>query len=429
METQSSREHRDGRRPIGPVWVVLRREYLERVTKGFWVGTLLFPFILFALGLAALLMMAAARSPHEVALLDQTGVLANPVALGLEAAGYAVDVVDLMEAKESLNQRVVEGDIIGYMVLDELTTAEGVFTYHSERPPGLALRSLSQRVVAGATLTVRITDLADSTGLQHLLAGGQLEFRAVGGDDAVNEMDRTAVITGFVGAMLLYVMVTTYGILVLRAVMIEKSSRVVEIVLSSVQPWQLILGKVLGVGAVGLTQQVAWATLMLLLSLVILPFWTARYPDASIVHILAFLPNIGVVFLFMTFFVLGYFLYAALFATVGAVCNGEEDVAQAQLPIALLLMTSVVLQSISVTGSGIEWIDWAALFPFFSPVLMFPRAVAGAVPDWMTLVSLTLMAVTIVATAWVAGRIYRVGLLMQGKRPTVRELARWLRAS
>lgn len=229
--------------------------------------------------------------------------------------------------------------------------------------------------------------------------------------------------------MLLYIMMTTYGILVLRAVMIEKSSRVVEVVLSSVRPWQLILGKVLGVGAVGLTQQMAWAALMLLLSLVVVPLWLARSPDASIAHALTLLPSIGVVLLFLTFFVLGYFLYAGLFATAGALCNSEEDTAHVQLPIAMLLVASVVLLSISVTGSDPEWVNWVALFPFFSPVLMFPRAVAGTVPVWMTLLSLVLMTVTIVATAWVAGRIYRVGLLMQGKRPTIRELARWLRAA
>ena len=129
--------------------MVLRREYGERVTKGFWIGTLLFPLIVILLGLAALLVVVAGRSPREVALLDQTGVLATRVATGLEAAGYTVDVLDSTERRESLDQRVAEGDIVGYLVLDDLTIAEGVFAYHSGRPPGLAFRSMSQRVGRG----------------------------------------------------------------------------------------------------------------------------------------------------------------------------------------------------------------------------------------------------------------------------------------
>lgn len=408
---------------------MLRREYLERVTKGFWIGTLLFPVILIVLGSATLLVVVSDRSPPVVALLDHTGVLADPVASNLEAAGYSIDVVASTIGAASLDERVQDDQIMGYLVLDDLTVAEGIFAYHSERPPGLAFRSLTQRVVVGEALTVRISDVDESANILRLLTGGRLDFVAVGRDGSESDTDRAAVITGFAGALLLYITVTTYGILVLRAVMIEKSSRVVEIVLSSVRPWQLILGKILGVGAVGLTQQITWASLVLLLSLVILPFWIARYPDTSIAHVLSFTPSLGIVLLFLTFFVLGYFLYAGLFATVGAVCNREEDAAQAQLPIGILLISSVVLQSVSVTGSRIKWVDWAALFPFFSPVLMFPRVVAGTVPGWMTFLSLSLMAAAIVATAWVAGRIYRMGLLMQGKRPTMRELVRWLRAA
>jgi len=108
-------------------------------------------------------------------------------------------------------------------------------------------------------------------------------------------------------------------------------------------------------------------------------------------------------------------------------CTKEEDAQQAVMPLMLLLIVPFVLQVSSVNGNGFAWLAWAALFPFFSPVLMFPRAVSGAVPTWMVAASLVLMAITVVLTSWVAGRIYRVGILMQGKRPTVPELWRWIK--
>ena len=108
-------------------------------------------------------------------------------------------------------------------------------------------------------------------------------------------------------------------------------------------------------------------------------------------------------------------------------CSTEEEAGQAQFPVMMLLIVPFMMQMFSLEGSAFEWMDWAALFPFFSPILMFPRAVTGAVPWWMVALSLVFMVIAVGATAWVAGRIYRVGILMQGKRPTMRELVRWVR--
>ena len=126
---------------------------------------------------------------------------------------------------------------------------------------------------------------------------------------------------------------------------------------------------------------------------------------------------------------MGYFLYSALFAAVGAMCSREEEAQQAQFPLILLLGVPLMLQLSTINSRGFEWLNWVGLFPFFSPILIFPRAAAGTVPGWMTALSLVLMAAAIVCTAWVAGRIYRTGILMQGKRPTFKELVRWVRAA
>ena len=108
-------------------------------------------------------------------------------------------------------------------------------------------------------------------------------------------------------------------------------------------------------------------------------------------------------------------------------CNTEEEAQQANFPVMMLLIVPFMLQMFSLQGSAFAWMDWAALFPFFSPIMMFPRAVSGSVEWWMVALSLVFMVLAVGATAWVAGRIYRVGILMQGKRPTMRELVRWVR--
>ncbi len=219
-----------------------------------------------------------------------------------------------------------------------------------------------------------------------------------------------------------------YGAQILRSVLEEKRSRVVEVVISSVQPWELMLGKILGVGAAGLTQLGIWVTSVALIATLALPMLVASFPALSDLGELSeLMPGMGVVLLFGAFFILGYFLYAALFAAVGAMCSREEEAQQAQFPLVMLLVVPFLLQMTALEGPGVPGLDWIALFPFFSPILMFPRAVAGAVPTWMVVASLVLMALGVVVTAWVGGRIYRVGILMQGKRPTLPELVRWIR--
>jgi len=415
------------------VWVVLRREYLERVrTKGFIISTLAVPLIIMGLmALSIFLGVRSERSEREMALLDLTGALGEQVASELGALGYSIELADPSEGTEPLDQRVEDDDLRAYVVLDDLTTSEGAFVYRSQDTPGSLFRALPERIVGETVLDIRLANTEDPAGLRQLLGGGELEFEALDEEAAVNEVaDRVVpMVTGFAGAMLLYMTILIYGAYVLRSVMEEKRNRVVEIVISSIRPWELMLGKIVGVGAVGLTQLGIWAPFVSSLGLLAVPAVLGRVPAADLSDLGTVLPGPGVLILFLLFFVLGYFLYSALFATVGAMCSRDEDAQQAQFPVVMLLVVPLVLQMSSINGRGMAWIDWLALFPFFSPILMYPRAAAGTVPAWMVVAALVLMVLAVIATAWVAGRIYRVGILMQGKRPTLKELVRWVRAA
>ena len=418
---------------MSQVWVVVRREYLERVrTKGFVIATLAVPLIMMGLMAFSIFMgVRSQQSEREMALVDYTGALGTSVAADLDQAGWEIDVAEPSAgAAAELERRLEDDEIQAYMILDDVTAAEGAFVYRSKDGPGRVFRAISERVVAEAALSARLAGMEDPAGLRQLLGGGELEFQALRDEDDGEAVDEgVSLVVGFAGAFLLYITMLIYGAYVLRSVLDEKTNRVVEVVISSIRPWQLMLGKILGVGAMGLTQLGIWVAFVAVLALAGLPLAAARLPIENVDLLQAVLPGVGVLLLFLVYFVLGYFLYAALFAAVGAMCSREEEAQQAQFPLVMLLIVPLMLQMNTINGRGFEWIEWVALFPFFSPILMFPRAAAGTVPAWMTALSLLLMAAAIAGTAWVAGRIYRTGILMQGKRPTLKELVRWIRAS
>lgn len=417
------------------VWVVLRREYLERVkTKGFILATLGVPLIIMGIMAFSIFMgVRSERSEREMAVVDFTeSALAQDVAQGLEAVGYSVEIADPAAGVAGLDQRIEDDELEAYLVLDDLTATDGTFVYRGKDSPGRMFSGLSRRIVVEAVLSARLDATGDAAGVGQLLGGGEIEYEPVGRRDDSGDggpsIDRdVSTVAGLGASILLYMTTLVYGTYVLRSVLDEKRNRVVEVVISSLSPWQLMLGKVLGVASMGLTQFGVWAAFVGLIALVGLPFLVANVPGADVSQILQVLPGPGLVVLFLLFFLLGYFLYASLFAAVGAMCNREEDAQQALFPVMMLLVIPFVLQMSTINGSRMAWVDWAALFPFFSPVLMYPRAVAGDVPMWMVGLSLVLMAGAIAAMAWVAGRIYRVGILMQGKRPTLKELVRWVR--
>lgn len=416
------------------VWIVMRREYLERVkTRGFILSTIALPVLMVGLiGLSAFLGIQSERSQRELALIDYTGLIGEEIASRVEARGYEMEVMGPEVGQEELDRQVMEDELEGYLVIDDLTLTEGVFAYRGKDRPGNLRASLFERSVVETALERHLSALDDATSVRALIEGGKLDFESVveaaeGENAEVNRI--TGIISGVGGAFLLYFTMLLYGAYVLRSVLDEKRNRVVEVVISAVSPWRLLLGKILGVGSMGLTQLGIWVASVAVLAMFGVPFVVAQLPSTELEGILQFLPGPGAIALLGAYFLLGYFLYASMFAAVGAMCSSEEEAQQAQFPVMMLLIIPFVLQMATIEGSSFAWMDWVALFPYFSPVMMFPRAVAGAVPWWMVALSLVLMAMALVGTAWVAGRIYRVGILMQGKRPTLRELVRWVRTA
>ena len=412
------------------VWTVTKREYLTRVrTRWFVFSTLAVP-TLFAGFIAIQVAMGqqSRTAARTVALVDRTGVLAERVTANLEAGSFTVaDRFGEEEVEADLRRRVEEGELGGYLVLDEETLRSGRVVYRSDDTPGTLTGFSLHQAVVRAALEARLGE-SGTNGADALASGGELDVRLFDEAEDAAARREAGTMIGFVGAMILYFVILIYGIAVMRSVLEEKTSRVVEVVVSAIRPWQLMLGKLFGVGSVGLTQLAIWMGCLVLLGLFALPSVLAVRPElVELEAVWNALRGSAVILLFLAFFVAGYFLYSSLYAAVGAMCSTEEETQQAQFPVTMLVVVPVFLMPRVVDDPESTFAVITSLVPFFSPVLMFVRAAMGAAPWWQVVLAMGLMAATTLLVIRVAGRIYRVGILMQGKRPTFPELVRWMR--
>ncbi|MCI0665809.1 MAG: ABC transporter permease, partial [Acidobacteria bacterium] len=223
--------------------------------------------------------------------------------------------------------------------------------------------------------------------------------------------------------MIIYITILIYGVMVMRGVIEEKQSRIIEVLLSSVRPFDLMLGKLIGIGMVGLTQYLVWAIFGLIISAATaLPVIAANWQR---------MPKIPVAQLifFVVYFVLGYFLYGTLYAMVGAIVSNEDDGQQMQLPVTMTIVIPIMISTFVMRNPNGTASIVLSMIPFFSPVLMFLRIGLQMPPWWQIALSIALLIITILSVVWIAAKIYRIGVLMYGKRPTLPELARWLKYS
>jgi ABC-2 type transport system permease protein len=220
--------------------------------------------------------------------------------------------------------------------------------------------------------------------------------------------------------MILYITLLVYGVMTMRSVLEEKTTRIVEILASSIKPFHLLSGKILGVAAVGFTQYLIWALTAALVSSYGAAVGAAFRPGSSAPSF--HLPAAFLIYPFI-FFLAGYFLYASLYAAVGSMVSSEEDMQQVQLPITIVLITCFILYPIILRDPN----SALTLFPLFAPILMVFRIMVQTPPFWQIALSLILCVAATVGVVQLSARIYRVGILMYGKRPSLAELLRWLR--
>jgi len=230
----------------------------------------------------------------------------------------------------------------------------------------------------------------------------------------------------FIISFLFYMVLIFYGQMIVRSVIEEKSSNIVEVMISSLRPWEMMLGKIVGVGAVGLTQLAIWAIVVTTGILYGLTAGAAALSEAGVDLNQLTIPT-STIILVLTFLVLGYLLYSGLFAAAGATVSNEHDAQQALFPVIILIVIPFVAAQGIIENPNTGWAVILSLVPFFSPLIMSSRLFVAVVPAWQLAVALVLLLLFIFLAAWVAGRIYRIGILMKGKRPNLPELVRWVR--
>lgn len=429
---------------MAKLFAVIRREYLERVrTKWFIIVTLFGPIffgtIMILPGYLSFRSMREAKV-QNIRILDATGAgLGARIATrltppSLQAAApespIAVEVVmpgSLAALEAAAESAVMRKEIAGYLVVDSSTMAGASARYAGRNASSVGDTEAIEAAIRAALLTSRI----EAAGIDPELAASLTRVRVQLATERITDQGRggsglASAIFGFGIAFLLYMSIILYGQNILRGVLEEKTTRVAEVVVSSVSPDILLAGKVIGVGAVGLTQQLTWLVSGYL-------FWDQRSRIMTALGMPALppisLPSLEpfVLVALVLFFLLGYTFYASLFAAVGAMVSSTEEAQQAAQPVMMMLVFSIIfVQPVMTnpTGRLAEVMSW---LPFSSPIIMPMRMSATQVPTSEILGSLAAVALACVASIWVSARIYRVGLLMYGKRPSLRELMRWIR--
>ncbi|MFM2141202.1 MAG: hypothetical protein RLZZ25_1467 [Gemmatimonadota bacterium] len=430
---------------MAKLWAVIRREYLERVrTKWFVIVTLFGP--LFFGGIMILPAYLSVRSMREarvanIRILDATGTglgvriadrLAAPTLQGPSPERAPVDELrpaELAAREAELIAQIQRKELAGVLVVDSATVSSGAARYAGRNAGSVGDIDVMEAAIRQSLLAFRLEsegiDAARAESLTKVrvrLTADRVTDEGLGGSGIANT------IFGFGVAFLLYFSIVFYGQAILRGVLEEKTTRVAEVIVASVSPDVLLAGKVIGVGAVGLTQQLVWV-------LSSVGFYTQRATIFGAMGIKG-MPQVGlpsvepfVLVALVLFFLLGYTLYASLFAAVGAMVGSQEEAQQAAQPVIMLLVFSIIFAQPVLTNPNSRLAEIVSWVPFSAPIIMPMRMTATPIGAGEIIGSLLGVLLASVACVWVAARIYRVGLLMYGKRPGIGELMRWIKQS
>jgi ABC-2 type transport system permease protein len=411
------------------LWAVVRREYLERVrTKGFVIATILGPLLLAAMMIVPVLVLRSGGKPLTVAVLDRTGTLGGRLEEALRAARFdgkpRFDIQPagggpLVEREAALRKAVLEGGLDGYLVVPEDALAKGRASYYG--------RNVSNRIDLG-TMNGAVNDVLvgvrlggaglDPAKVKDLTRDLDLKTMRVS-ETGEREDQGAAMALAVILLMILYTTIIMWGQAVMTSVIEEKTSRVVEVMASGVPSTTLLAGKLIGVGGAGLTQFLVWSLSLFAVSLAMAGPLAGAFPMPEITPL--------VLVSFVLFFLLGFFFYAALYASIGAAVNTVQE---AQNFVWLVLMPIIIAMvsfwavleapdgPLSVTMS---------MIPGLSPLIMFLRIVVQTPPTWQIALSIALLGLAILGVLWASARVYRVGILMYGKKPTFPELMKWVR--
>jgi len=425
---------------MNKVWLIIKREYITRVRKkSFIIMTILGP-ILFA-GIAILPAWLATRDGDEkvIEVVDESGLFGGKLSNTSNLNFVFVDQ-KLEEVKSQMQDN--ENHAVLYIPKLDLDNPMGV-TLFTPGSPSLEIVSSIERNLKREIEDIKLKALGiDAQTLESI--NTKLNIQTIKLTVAGEEKGSAtaATITGYLSSFLIYFFIFYYGAQVMRGVMDEKTNRIVEVIISSVKPFQLMMGKILGIAGVGLTQFLLWLILTLTISstvfwligmndiqsLTVDPGLQQEAPNPKFQELLSSFDTINVplvAFSFLFFFLGAYLLYAALFAMVGSAVDSEADTQQFMLPIVIPLLFAIIVLSAVIKEPHGDLAFWTSMIPFTSPVVMMMR-IPFSVPIWQLILSMLLLVMGFILTTWLAGRVYRIGILVHGTKVNYKTLARWL---
>lgn len=413
-----------------PLAIIISREYLERVKrKSFIISTLLMPILMIGLLAPALIMAFSTPDDKTVAVVDQT-----PEQIGRKLEKEAE--LTFVDAGNDYKAAMADEDYDAVLVInkDAVSRPDGIRLYSREAASMQAESAISgqlESIIEKERLKAYdIANLAQI--MKELDVDVTLEtFRITDGEDASETSSIASYLIGIIMSLMLYTFIMLYGQMVTTSIIDEKSNRVLEIVVSSVSPNALMMGKIVGIGLVAITQILIWGVLLTGCSFWIMPLVSnaavAAGDGALDLGMLGSPWYIAELFGYIALFLIGgYLFYSSIYAAVGSAVDNIQDASQllsiAIIPIILGLLLS--MQAAQDPSSGLAF--WASMIPLTSPMVMMSRIPFG-IPGWQILLSLVILYASFVGMVWIAAKIYRVGIFMYGKKPTVVELIRWAR--
>ncbi|MCB0707239.1 MAG: ABC transporter permease [Saprospiraceae bacterium] len=436
------------------LFLIIKREYLTRVKKrSFILTTILTPlaFALFFL-VVGFIFSYESDDVKRVAILDEAGILESGGVSNERNLVFIPEEKSLEELRQNLESLEYDG-ILRIPPITNLYAKSYTIFYYSEKPPTLDVETLisskiNKRIEAYKIQELQL-DVAQLEALDSKVSINPEPLDENGEDSSQFTGAIGAAIGSFMG-IIMYMTVFIYGMMVMRSVMEEKTNRIVEVMISSVRPFQLMLGKIIGVGAVGLTQIAIWAVLIPTLGfLVTLIFGIdtsgmqgmqnmgsgaaqAIDPEDAANMAQQILLAMGelnwgmILVLFLFYFLGGFFLYSSLFAAVGSAMSDDLGESQAlTLPITIPVLIAFYIMFAAVQSPNSSLAIWASIFPLFSPIVM-PARLAFQPPVWEVALSMGVLIATCILFVWISSRIYRVGILMYGKKVTLRTLGKWI---
>ncbi|MEM7086359.1 MAG: ABC transporter permease [Bacteroidota bacterium] len=430
--------------------LIIKREYLTKVkNKSFIIMTFLSPLIMVGLiSLVAYLSQLNNDTVRTISVLDESGLFLDQFEDSDNLKFQLLTDISLEEAKLSAEN----GEVYGLLFIpkkDKLEDLSNSITFFSEDSPSLAVMSDIERTLESKANSLKLKEAdLDAELIKSLSLDIDTQLESFQGEETSKLGSVLKLVFGGLAGYLLFMFIIIYGNMIMRSVIEEKTSRIIEVIISSVKPMKLLLGKIIGTSLAGVSQFLVWVILLSVLSSVVFLIFgidpgamqaeqmnTAVEASGNNVDAIVTeawtefwkLPILNLIIMFLFFFVGGYLLYASLYAAIGAAVDSETDTQQFMLPILLPLILAVYVGFFTVIEDPHGTVSQVFSFiPFTSPVVMLMRIPFG-VPIWQQILSVVILFATFIGTVWFASKIYRVGILMYGKKPTYREIIKWLK--